>query len=97
MVDFEKAMASLAVLDENARASKMDALKRVCVCDDCPTYTECARQIGECLFCLEGKSPSCIMTSVDCICPSCPMTRAYGLSHNYFCTRGGEADLKKAE
>lgn len=96
MVNFEKAIAGLAALGEKERAAKMETLTKLCVCDDCPTYTDCARQNGECLFCLRGKSADCIKTDVDCICPSCPMTRAYGLSHNYFCTRGGEADQKKA-
>lgn len=74
-----------------ARQMKMDEeKKRECTCPKCPTYTNCAKNAKELLFCMKGKSFMCISEAKECICPSCPVTNEYGLKNKFFCMKGAE-------
>jgi hypothetical protein len=68
----------------------MERYKRMCTCPKCPTYTPCAHDEKELLFCLQGKSFLCISGEKGCICPKCPVTAELGLKYRFFCTKGAE-------
>ena len=74
---FEEMTAKLERLAEAERKDAMNSLRKKCICPDCPTYTECARANSELVFCLEGKSPTCITKAVKCICADCPVEEEY--------------------
>lgn len=59
-----------------------------CICEPCPSYTECMRAGRELLFCTKGKSPDCIFIKKGCLCPSCPVTKILGLKNAYYCIKG---------
>ena len=63
-----------------------------CICDSCPTYNECMRADAGLLFCFTGKAASCSFEKKGCICPNCPVHRAFGLTRSYFCIRGTEQE-----
>lgn len=62
--------------------------KKDCICEPCPSYTECMRADSELLFCITGKSADCIFEKKGCRCPSCPVTKILGLKSAYYCIRG---------
>ena len=74
-----------------SKQMKMDEAKKAeCTCPKCPTYTSCAKNAQELLFCMKGKSFMCISEDKGCICPSCPVTSEYGLKNKFFCLKGAE-------
>ncbi len=88
MDKFESTMASLAKMKDSERAKALGNLRSMCICADCPTYTECAKKAQESFFCGIGGSFVCISKEIDCLCPTCPVTAEIGLTNNFFCTRG---------
>lgn len=58
-----------------------------CVCPDCPTFDDCARDKGETLYCARTTSV-CDLKQEGCICPDCSVWADYELSDLYFCTEG---------
>ena len=84
----------IIIMSKMSAAEMMNVVKEktdMCICPDCPTYTDCAENSQELLFCVHGTSFICISKEVDCFCPSCPVAADLGLSSNFFCTRGAEA------
>ena len=90
MDKFETTMAALAKMSDSEKTKAVENLKAMCICPDCPTYTDCAKKADERLFCWFGGSNNCISKEIDCLCPSCPVTSEMGLKHDFFCTRGSE-------
>ena len=68
--------------------------KKKCICEPCPSYTECMRGGNELLFCVTGKSADCIFEKKGCICPSCPVKSILGLKKAYYCIKGSETAQK---
>jgi len=68
--------------------------KKKCICEPCPSYTECMRGGNELLFCVTGKSAGCIFDKKGCICPSCPVKTILGLKKAYYCIKGSETEQK---
>jgi len=66
-----------------------DMAKR-CLCPTCPTYTNCARERDEKIFCDVGKSFNCIVFERNCLCPTCPVHEELQMKHQFYCTRGAE-------
>lgn len=94
MDKFEKAMQMMAKMSGNERMKMIETNKKLCICEGCPSYNECAGEKKELLYCALGKSPKCITKEVSCICPDCPMTEQMGLKYDYFCTRGSEKEQR---
>lgn len=65
-------------------------MRKLCICEPCPTYNECMRANGELLFCVTGKTIDCTFVRKGCICPQCPVKPLLGLKKAYFCIRGSE-------
>ena len=74
------------------RQKIIDENKRKCICEPCPSYTECMRAGSELLFCVTGKSPDCIFEKKGCICPACPVRAVLGLKKAYYCIKGAEQE-----
>ncbi|UCE16084.1 MAG: DUF2769 domain-containing protein [Candidatus Bathyarchaeota archaeon] len=90
MDKFEKAMQQIAQMTEEDRMKMIESKKKLCICGECSTYNDCARENKELLYCALGKSPTCITDENGCICRSCPLIEQMGLEHEYFCTRDSE-------
>jgi hypothetical protein len=88
---FEKMMSNIT---EEERKKVIKENKALCICPNCPSYNECAQKKGEALYCILGKSPTCITKESGCICPACPVTENMGLTKDYFCTRGSESQQR---
>jgi hypothetical protein len=74
-----------------------DRLRQQCICPDCPTYTPCAGDALERLYCVAGRSPRCIPEDLGCICPTCPVVDEIGLVHLTFCLLGSEAGQRDGD
>ncbi len=90
MDKFEQILSDLRKMSAEEQAKTYDGLKPKCICPGCPTYTNCAKNAKELLFCAYGKSFLCIDREKTCMCPNCPVTAELGLKKNFFCTRGAE-------
>ena len=64
--------------------------KSLCICPTCPTYNECAKDNEELIYCVLGKSITCVTKESGCICPACEITEKMGLTKDYFCVYGTE-------
>jgi hypothetical protein len=74
------------------RQKIIDENKRKCICEPCPSYTECMRAGSELLFCVTKKSPDCIFEKRGCICPTCPVRAILDLKKAYYCIKGAEQE-----
>jgi hypothetical protein len=82
-------------LTPEKRKAEISAMRTRCVCQKCPTYTECAGEREEKVFCFYGRSPDCIPRVLKCICPKCPVHTEFGFKNLHYCTRGGERTSPK--
>ncbi len=76
------------------RARVITPLKTLCNCPQCPTHTECAKKAMETLFCVTGRSFICMSEDRGCLCPVCPVASQLGLTRDFFCLRGSEAEQR---
>jgi len=90
MDTFEQAMDAMSKMDKDEQSKKIGSMKDMCICPKCPSYTSCAKNAKELLFCATGKSFMCIDQEKGCICPGCPVTKQLGLKNKFFCTKGSE-------
>jgi hypothetical protein len=67
-------------------------LKKLCICEPCPSYTECMRAGSELLFCIAGTSSNCMFDKKGCRCPTCPARPFPDLKKAYYCIQGSKAD-----
>jgi hypothetical protein len=77
------------------RKAEIAAMRTRCPCAKCPTYTICAGEREERMFCFYGKSPDCISRELKCICRKCPVHEEFGFKNLHYCTRGGERTSPK--
>lgn len=97
MDEFEKLIEELNKLSEDERSERVDMIGEDCVCSTCPTYNQCAKDTGEFLFCVRGKSENCIKEKKGCMCPTCPIAAKYniGVLNNFYCINGSEMEMRK--
>lgn len=81
-------------MTEEERMQAIKENKNLCICPNCPTYNECAKEKRELVYCALGKSQVCITEESGCICPACPITEKMGLTKDYFCTKGTESQQR---
>ena len=65
-----------------------------CACPKCPSYNDCARGKNEKLYCATeiGKS-ACEYKMNGCLCGSCPVHTASGLTNGYYCLKGSAKEI----
>ena len=92
MDKFEEKLNELEQMSDEEKNQTLEELKGECICNICPTYNSCAENADELLFCVTGKSESCIKDDMGCICPSCPIALEYGIGvvYNLYCIRDSE-------
>ena len=90
MTKFKEKLEGIKKMSDEERAAAVENLKSMCICPTCPSYTECAKDASEKLFCWTGKSFMCIAFEKGCLCPQCPVAAELGLNNTSFCTRGSE-------
>jgi hypothetical protein len=91
----EKIMEKISNIPKEEHTKTIEANKKLCICPECPTYNDCAKEQDELLFCILGKSETCITKESGCICPACPITEKLGLTKQYYCTKGTEQEQKE--
>jgi hypothetical protein len=79
-------------LPETPSGTPTEEMTKLCICEPCPSYTECMRSGPELLFCVTGKSPDCKFDKKGCICPTCPVKPLLGLKKAYYCIKGTERE-----
>lgn len=88
-------MQMMSKMTEAEHMKSIKANKALCMCPNCPTYNECAKEDNELLYCLLGESGTCIIKESGCICPACPVTEKMGFTDEYFCIRGTESKQRE--
>jgi hypothetical protein len=97
MEKFEEMVVNFGKLSIEEKMQGMKKATEECICPDCPTYNDCAREAREGLFCAHGSSFICITQENACICMQCPVWKEYGQARQYFCNRGSEAAQRWVE
>lgn len=90
MDTFDRAMRDIADMPAKNQVDTLKRLKELCKCPTCSTYTNCARNAKEYLYCYNGKSFMCIDREHECICTECPVCRELNIRNRLFCIRGSE-------
>ena len=90
MDKFEQMVQMWQKMSPEEQRKGLEMEKGKCICPKCPTYTNCAKNAKELLFCATGKSFMCISEEKGCNCPTCPVTPEYGMKYQKFCLRGSE-------
>jgi hypothetical protein len=87
---FEARCRQMAECTAEERRVMIEEMRARCICPTCPTYTDCAKNNNELLFCDMGYSYMCIKFEVECLCPTCPVHDDLKMKHNFYCMRGAE-------
>lgn len=88
---FKKRCLEMAACTPAVRRAIAEEMRSRCVCPACPTYTDCAANNDERLFCDMGYSNLCITYEVDCLCANgCPVHSELAMRHDFYCMRGAE-------
>ncbi len=87
-------MDAFDTFSQQPDAKEIARLRDLCICADCPTYNDCAKEAKELLYCVYGRSFHCVTDDLGCICPGCPVVDEIGLVNLTFCIFGSEADLR---
>jgi hypothetical protein len=87
---FVRTMKQMMTMPKDQVMKKVGELNKMCICGSCPTYTSCAKNAGESMFCAHGTSFHCITENKGCVCPTCPVTKPLGLKHQAYCMMGTE-------
>ncbi|OGF26431.1 hypothetical protein A2331_05870 [Candidatus Falkowbacteria bacterium RIFOXYB2_FULL_34_18] len=66
--------------------NKKENLMR-CICESCPSYSECTKGEMQGLFCARAKS-LCGFDKKGCVCGNCPLTEEFRLTGGYYCESG---------
>ena len=91
-MDIEELTDELNKMSSDDKTKFITDLKKECICHECPTYTNCARNSKELLFCILGKS-KCPIDEKICLCPQdCSVYKKYDLKLSFYCSRGREID-----
>jgi hypothetical protein len=94
MDTFDKTMTGLMKSAPAEIVKTVTTLKSACICPGCPSYTGCAKNSSENLFCAIGSSFNCITQDKGCICPGCPVVKQVGLTRDRYCMKGSEASQR---
>ncbi len=90
MDTFDETMKILKNAGPEDKKIKMDRFASLCACGSCPSYTECAKNDQEGIFCLMGNSFRCINQINGCNCPTCPVEQKLSMKDNMYCMKGSE-------
>ncbi len=90
MDKFEMLMQKMREMPPEEQVKMVESNRAACICPGCPTYTSCAKNADERLFCSTGKSFMCISEEKSCLCPTCPVHEKMGLKYQFYCIRGSE-------
>ena len=98
MDKFEEKLNELEQMSEEDKNRTLEEIKGDCICSVCPSYNECAEDADELIYCIIGKSESCITVENGCMCSSCPFGLQYGIGVIYesYCTRDSEMEQRKS-
>lgn len=94
---FEAEVLKIMEKSEKDKEKSINSLKKQCICPKCPTYNDCAKNAGEGLYCVLGKSEKCLENDIGCICPDCPLAQAMGVGtvFNTYCIKDSEMEQRK--
>jgi hypothetical protein len=94
---YEEEMEKMSKMTEKERMKAVEETRAQCICPECPTYNECAKEKNQLYYCGIGESPTCIIKEQGCICPACTVTEKMGYTNQFFCTRGTEKEQRGME
>ncbi len=97
MDKFTEAMDKMSQMPEEQYNVLIDLeKKKICICRNCPTFSQCMDENNEALFCILGKS-SCNIYRVDCKCLECPAHSNFEMRYESYCIEGSEEEQRIKE
>jgi len=97
MDKFKQLMDEISKMSVGDQNNAIKDYKGSCICPTCPTWNKCAADADEKLFCVTGKSESCITDLKGCMCPTCPLAQSLGagIERNTYCINGSEMEQRQ--
>ncbi len=97
MDKFEQLIHDVGEMSESDQNKAIEDYKGSCICPTCATYTKCAADTNQKLFCVTGKNKDCITDFKGCECPMCPLAQSLdvGVERNTYCLKGSEMEQRK--
>ncbi len=94
MDKFEVILEKMSEMSEKQLNRLIDVQKkRICICQNCPTYNQCMAENNEALFCILGKA-NCTVDLGECLCSQCPSHSNFELKHESYCVEGSEKEQR---
>jgi hypothetical protein len=90
MDKFDETVRMIKEAGPDDKNKKIEMFGDKCKCPVCPSYTECAKNDNEGIFCLQGHSFRCIGQIRGCNCPNCQVKQDLSMKDMMYCVRGSE-------
>ena len=78
-----------------AKVPKIEKTMIECICNSCPSYTECMRGGIMGVFCSTGNAGKCVEPVDICKCQECPVSTEYKFSSTAHCEMGSASQQMK--
>ena len=75
------------------KVPKIEETMIKCICNACPSYTECMKTGDLGLFCSIGDVKQCFMDLEGCNCQECSISSQYSFDTEYHC-KDGSAEMQ---
>jgi hypothetical protein len=74
---------------KSMKVPKTEATMMRCICNACPSYTECMQGGVMGVFCATGSAEDCAMMEIeDCMCTDCMNEKEFNLDGKMYCKMG---------
>jgi hypothetical protein len=90
MDKFDETLQELKSAGLDEKRKKVEMFGDKCRCPVCPSYTECAKNDNEGIFCLQGNSFRCIGQINGCNCPDRQVKHDFAMKDMMYCVKGSE-------
>lgn len=74
--------------DNMVKVPKTEETMIKCICNACPSYTECMKTGKMGVFCSIGDEITCFENEQGCRCQECSVSSDYTFSSSYHCKEG---------
>lgn len=76
------------------KVEKNEINLKKCICANCPTFNDCAREKSELLFCADAlEKRMCQYKMRGCICPVCIVHKENNLHASFYCIQGSGEEI----
>lgn len=94
MDKFDQTIRFMSTMSQEDRSKNMASFRLLCACPACPSYTDCAKNGKQCMFCIMGHNFGCIEDIKGCACGQCQLATRLDISNHVYCVKGSEFEQR---